>query len=154
MTSIEICPKCSGRKILDWTMQDGGVCYKCEGKGYLGIENDEFTAIIDAMEQKRKDASFIYDVIKHLNKSIDKSGRFYSYGTCSEIALGYMSTTKVFNVSEKIANLFEVPYLNNYSDIFNCLNPSERTLKHRVQLEGHYTIIEKINDKQIRYSIK
>lgn len=31
-----ICPKCAGAGKLDWTDNDGGVCYKCEGRGYIG----------------------------------------------------------------------------------------------------------------------
>jgi len=34
--SSNTCPKCGGAGTLDWTSQDGGVCYKCEGKGYIG----------------------------------------------------------------------------------------------------------------------
>jgi len=31
-----ICAKCGGSGKIDWSNQDGGVCYKCEGVGYIG----------------------------------------------------------------------------------------------------------------------
>ena len=50
-----ICPKCGGRKVLTWTNVDNGICYQCEGSGFvvekIKVLSDENYSI---REQERK----------------------------------------------------------------------------------------------------
>ena len=50
-----ICPKCGGSGKLDWTSNDGGVCYKCEGEGYLGEKPEGFSTATKQLKQQAKD---------------------------------------------------------------------------------------------------
>ena len=51
-TKSEICTKCCGSGKLDWTSHDGGVCYKCEGLGYIGEMPEGFTNFAKEVKAK------------------------------------------------------------------------------------------------------
>jgi DnaJ-class molecular chaperone len=54
-TKSQICPKCHGAGKLDWTSEDGGICYKCEGQGYLGEMPEGFSKIDKEVRREAKD---------------------------------------------------------------------------------------------------
>lgn len=62
MSKSKICPKCSGSGLVSFD-HDGGICYKCEGQGFIGEMPANFTKTqkfpkeaIDISKQYLKDA--------------------------------------------------------------------------------------------------
>jgi len=54
--NFSFCPRCAGAERLDWTSQDGGICYKCEGRGYQGEQDDTKDAFITKLRLQWADA--------------------------------------------------------------------------------------------------
>lgn len=64
------CPKCGGSGKLDWTSNDGGICYKCEGNGYLGDMPEGF----NKMERQAKEAA--KGMVENAVLSLNMKGEF------------------------------------------------------------------------------
>lgn len=67
-SNFSFCPRCHGATRLDWTTQDDGVCYKCEGQGYSGEASDEKTAYMEHLRKQWADAkknSLRYKKLEH-----------------------------------------------------------------------------------------
>ena len=65
-----LCPRCNGKEKLDWTDHDGGICYKCEGRGYQGEQNDEFDSEILKIRTVWKNQKNYSSKIKKLDQFI------------------------------------------------------------------------------------
>lgn len=65
--NITICPRCGGKGKIDWSTQDDGLCYKCEGSGYTGPESDDFTAYMSFLEDQRRIAKSASTKLDKLN---------------------------------------------------------------------------------------
>ena len=66
--NFSFCPRCHGATRLDWTSNDDGICYKCEGQGYSGEPSDEKTAYMEGLRKQWADAkknSLRYKKLEH-----------------------------------------------------------------------------------------
>jgi len=116
--NYEVCPRCSGKGILDWTMQDGGVCYKCEGKGYIGEQSDEKDAYKSYLDYVRETSKKRYDMINKLATHVCNkiSGRT-DYDFCDVIERkSDLNKSYTFSgLNSKFVELFELPYFADLS---------------------------------------
>ena len=121
---IEICTRCGGRGKVEWSEIDNGICYKCEGKGYIGdktVESDEYIsdinkANINRIENQKKMES----VLNYLSKEILKDSAYGYYESVPQwIALNGVSEYRFSNMKKWVTDLFETPYFKT----FEYLNP-------------------------------
>src|SRR5688572_26432109 len=136
------CPKCSGTGKVSYEI-DNGVCYKCEGVGFIGVTSEEADRIIEERNSSKTQLS----VVKRFLKSM-------RYGSLYEIGLD--KGFKVFSmaVSSTESNLFEVPFVDNFDYVHTCENPSTTMMKYRNILNGHFCQISKLNDNKISIEFK
>lgn len=119
MTTLEICPRCSGEGKLDWTKQDNGLCYKCEGSGYLGRQTEDKDGEMNAMRLRSaelsKNSNMVSSMIKAVSEKIGGKGceSLYSCVWNSE-ACGFELKRKYVlgNFKSRFVDLFEMPHVD------------------------------------------
>jgi len=113
-TNFEFCPRCSGKGKLDWTDHDGGVCYKCEGKGYIGERNDEFDSYVIYLDELRKNAAKLSKMRSAMiNSIVTKLNGRKDYTISDLIIMNRVSGEYVFSgYKSEYVSLFEAPYVD------------------------------------------
>jgi len=81
--NITFCPRCGGKGKLDWTNVENGVCFKCEGRGYTGIENDEFSSYMNFLQDQKRIAKSVSTKIDKLNLFLGR--QFADIGTVRKL---------------------------------------------------------------------
>lgn len=127
-----ICPKCGGAGILDWTDNDGGICYKCEGRGYLGELPKGF--IKCNRKEAREQAKLM---VKKALYNLRMKGESYcipSYEFYPETIKALLEKSKVFRFN------YSKFWMNQPSMTFEFGGDSEYAYK--VIVGGEYLIIK------------
>lgn len=108
------CIKCGGSGKVSFQI-DGGVCYKCEGAGFIGGTKEEKTAAISSKEESRRKYECVNKIAKFLGGGY--SGPLYFYEL--DIQRGFnKDRVRVLRVGAADAALFSEPYIQSFSDDF------------------------------------
>jgi hypothetical protein len=138
------CPKCSGTGKVAFTV-DNGICYKCEGAGFIGGTEDEIATAIAERDSRNALSKAVKSIVKYLSSN--------RANTLEDMAINLKGEKKEYILGAAMADLFKVAFIDNYSYVFTCENPSSWMLKNREILTGKIAIIEKIADRKIKITI-
>lgn len=163
-STFELCDRCGGTGKLDWTDRDSGVCYKCEGRGYKGPQNDEFDKEIERRRNRKADLNRKYKILDNLSKAIyppdPRLGKSYGGESFDEIAYTKLTdpNSKIKAVSkwklpEEAANLFEIPHVIDYEKELSIDNPSAHVIRKQKLLKGKKATISKIGPTAVQVDL-
>jgi len=144
MTHTTKCPKCSGSGKVAFTI-DNGICYKCEGVGFIGGTEEEISKAIAERDLRNAVPKAIKSIVKYLSSN--------KFATLEDMAISLKGENKEYILRTDLANLFETAFIDNYLYIFTCENPSTWMLNNRKMLSGKVAVIEKIADRKIKITI-
>jgi hypothetical protein len=155
--NFSFCPRCHGARRLDWTIQDDGICYKCEGEGYAGEASDEKTAYMAYLRKQWQDAKVFnlrYKKLEHflvtkLWNSKRKAGAWgMTWGDLFIFCEGFPYNEAVnfsFKMNPDFLNSIPDQYtwnLNEYKSFNKEIyphNPSIEECKKDFEVQGAYS---------------
>lgn len=153
------CSRCGGTGKVGFTIDDG-ICYKCDGTGYVGGTPEEIEAAIKTRESKNKIPKAKHLILRSVVKAIGVPSSELPYYNPNEqiypswIAISllkYQPKSFTFKWPEMVP-YFKEPYVDNYDNITDVMNPTEETLKQTELLRGKSCTISSVDNERIKVS--
>ena len=143
------CTRCSGTGKTSFSI-DNGVCYKCEGSGFIGGTQDQQIAAIASKEANRKFLSAIDRISKFLSGL--QGLHFYELDLQN---LNKKDRVRSIKVGVETALLFKTPYTKDFDNsMLSTLSKPEYYLDRGISLENRGVTITQISPEHIKVEYK